>query len=133
MKKAFNSVKSYGAVNANNGEKDFSINYFNELGFASLSKNMKAFKTFGKLENFESGQKPVVKTLQTKTGTVSICICGNGIYCHVTPFEGKAFSRKTTVKKFRTLKSLLGKLLRKKDLVTSNMLQTRVCSTPVTL
>ena len=136
-KTTFNSVTSYGSINAVNGDTEFSLKYFSELGFSSLSKNMKIHSKFSGLPNFTSGQKPLVKVQQTKSGQVALCVCGSGIYCHVKPLNSAEFSRKTievdTIKKFRTIKSLLGKLLRKKDLVTSNMLQTRVCNIPCKL
>ena len=131
MKKAnFNTVKHFGLVHGNNGE-NFSIDYLNQLGFSSMAKTTKAAKLFGAtVENFATGQKPVVKTLEQKNGVVVMAIGGNGVFCHVTRNNGEIFKRCAMAEKWRTIKAVVGKLLRKKNLVDSNMLQTRVCNTP---
>lgn len=138
MKKAnFNTVKAYGLVHGNDNAKAFSIDYFNAIGFVSLAKNHKAFKTAKvfDLENFSNGQKPVYKAMQQKDGFVTIFVAGNGVFVHVD--NEKPFARKTsienTVKHFRKVKAIVGKLLRKSNLPKSNMLQTRVCCEKVNL
>jgi hypothetical protein len=139
MKKAiFNTVTAFGLVHGNDNAKTFSIDYFNACGFASMQKTSKAHKLFnGLAENFETGQKPLVKTLNHKSGLAVLCVAGNGVFCHVTLANGETFARKAsidnTVKNFRKVKAIIGKLLRKNDLPKSNMLQTRVCNEIVNL
>jgi hypothetical protein len=138
MKKAiFNSVKAYGLVNGNDNAKSFSIEYFNAIGFVSLTKKCKAFevsKAFD-LVDFENGKKPVYKAMQQKDGFITLFVAGNGVFVHVN--NEKPFARKATidntVKNFRKVKAIVGKLLRKNNLPKSNMLQTRVCCEKVNL
>ena len=138
MKKAnFNTVKAYGLIHGNDNAKAFSIDYFNAIGFVSLAKNHKAFETAKAFDlvDFENGQKPVYKVMEQKNGTVSLFVAGNGVFVHVN--NEKPFARKctieNTVKHFRKVKAIVGKLLRKKNLPVSNMLQTRVCCEKVNL
>lgn len=138
MKKAiFNSVKAYGLVHGNDNAKAFSIEYFNAIGFVSLAKTCKAFETAKAFDlvDFENGKKPVYKTMKQKDGFVTMFIAGNGVFVHVD--NAKPFARKATidntVKNFRKVKAIVGKLLRKNNLPKSNMLQTRVCNEIVNL
>ena len=139
MKKAnFNSVQFYGNVHGNDETKTFSVDYFNAVGFVSLAKNQKAFAIAEKLnvEPFENGLKPLVKTLEQKSGNVVLFVGGNGVFAYVETAK-ETFARKATfdntIKRFRSVKAIIGKLLRKNDLPKSNMLQTRVCCEKVNL
>jgi len=138
MKKAiFNSVKYYGNVHGNDNGKAFSIEYFNAIGFVTLTAKCKAFATAKAFDlvDFANGKKPVYKAMQQKSGFVTVFVAGNGVFVHVD--NEKPFARKTsidnTVKNFRKVKAIIGKLLRKSNLPKSNMLQTRVCSEKVNL
>ena len=137
MKKAiFNSVQHYGNVHGNDSQKTFTIDYFNALGFISLSSNMKQALEIAKglnVVDFDNGKKALVKVMEQKKGTIFLFVAGNGFFAHVIPANGKAFSRKAPKvnncqKQFRAVKAIVGKLLRKKELATSNMLQTRICN-----
>lgn len=132
-KKIDNNGKGNGFDNA---QKE----YFANLGFSTMRKNMKAFEIFkGFAQDFDNGQKPFVKTRfdgKNSENRVDIMIDAKSVYVHVTLENGETFCRKAplienAVKQFQNVKGMLRHFSNKANLAKSNILQTRICNEKV--
>ena len=123
-----------------NGFDNAQVEFFNNMGFSTMRKNMKAAEIFGKIAtDFSNGKKPLVQTRfdgKSKENRVDIMIDAKSVFVHVTLPNGETFCRKApkinnAENQFQSVKGMLRHFANKANLAKSNILQTRICNEKV--